>query len=88
MVEVADSSDGSVVVHTTALLKCRLCSFADLKFRWEKEGGNIPAMRAQQQGCTLIIRNISLNDAGNYTCVATSKSGGHLKQRIPLVVTG
>ena len=88
LLEVADSSDGSVIVHTTALLKCHLCSIAELPFRWEKDGGNIPAVRAEQKGCTLIIRNTSLSDTGNYTRVATSKSGGHLRQKIPLIVKG
>ena len=87
-VELSDSSGGSVVVHTTALLKCRLCSFADFTFRWDREGGNIAANRVKQKGCTLVIRNTTLGDTGNYTCIATSKSGGHLRQKISLIVIG
>ena len=35
-VEVADTSDGSVVAQTTALLKCRFCSFPDVTISWGK----------------------------------------------------
>jgi hypothetical protein len=81
------SFDGSVAVHTTAILKCRLCSFAGFSLRWEKEGGHIASERAEQTDCTLSIRNTTLGDTGNYTCVATSKSGDELRQKIPLKIT-
>jgi hypothetical protein len=85
---IVDSSDGSVVVHTTASLSCHLCTFAHLTVsRWEKEGGTIPVARAEKKGCTLIIRNTSLSDTGNYTCVVSSKAGAHIRQRIPLLIT-
>ena len=83
-----EDTDGSVVAHTTTRLKCllcSLCSFDEFTFSWEKEG----AMLAEQKDCTLIIRNVTLGDEGNYTCVATSKSGGEqLRQKIPLRVIG
>jgi hypothetical protein len=82
--ELGDSR--SVVAQTTARLQCLLCSLCALDeftFSWRKEG----AMLADQNDCTLTIEDVTLSDEGNYTCVATSKSGeGQLQQKIPLTV--
>ena len=37
---------------------------------WKKQGGQLPVGRSQQINGSLVIRNLTLNDKGNYICVA------------------
>lgn len=39
---------------------------------WRKEGGQLPVGRSQQNGGALVIRAITMNETGNYVCVATN----------------
>ena len=39
---------------------------------WKKQGGQLPVGRSQQINGTLEITDITLNDKGNYICVATN----------------
>ena len=38
---------------------------------WKNQGSQLPVRRSQQMNGTLILRGLTLNDAGNYICVAT-----------------
>ena len=38
---------------------------------WKKQGSQLPVGRSQQMNGTLILKSLTLNDAGNYICVAT-----------------
>ena len=38
---------------------------------WKNQGPQLPVGRSQQMNGTLILRGLTLNDAGNYICVAT-----------------
>ena len=39
---------------------------------WKKQGGQLPVVRSQQIKCSLVIRGITMNDKGNYICVAVN----------------
>ncbi|XP_062508828.1 peroxidasin homolog isoform X2 [Corticium candelabrum] len=77
---------GEAVVNTDALLKCRLCSLRGYSLTWQKIGGSLPAGRATQEGCTLIIKNTTLDDSGRYACIATKQTGEKLRHEVPFTV--
>ncbi|CAH3195779.1 unnamed protein product [Porites evermanni] len=39
---------------------------------WKKQGGQLPVVRSQQINGSLVIRGITMNDKGIYTCVAVN----------------
>ena len=39
---------------------------------WKKQGGQLPVVRSQQINGSLVIRGITMNDKGNYICVAVN----------------
>ena len=39
---------------------------------WKKQGAQLPAGRSQQINGTLAIKDVTMNDTGNYICVATN----------------
>ncbi|XP_062523403.1 hemicentin-2-like [Corticium candelabrum] len=77
---------GEAVVNTDALLKCHLCSIRGYSLTWEKIGGSLPAERTTQKGCTLIIKNTTLDDSGRYACIATKQTGEKLRHEVPFTV--
>ena len=56
----------------TLMLNCSASGDPQPVISWKKQGGQLPVGRSQQGNSQLIIRNLQLNDAGNYICVATS----------------
>ena len=56
----------------TLMLNCSASGDPQPVISWKKQGGQLPIGRSQQSNGQLIIRNLQLNDAGNYICVATS----------------
>ena len=39
---------------------------------WKKQGGQLPVVRSQQINGSLVIQGITMNDKGNYICVAVN----------------
>ena len=56
----------------TLTLNCSASGDPQPVISWKKQGGQLPVGRSQQSNGQLIIRNLQLNDAANYICVATS----------------
>ena len=56
----------------TLTLNCSASGDPQPVISWKKQGGQLPVGRSQQSNGQLIIRNLQLNDAGNYICVVTS----------------
>ena len=56
----------------TLTLNCSASGDPQPVISWKKQGGQLPIGRSQQSNGQLIIRNLQLNDAGNYICAATS----------------
>ena len=80
----------AVEYNKDAVLKCTLCGFKlpGFSFTWERASGEIAKNRAFTKDCTLVISKVTLQDAGNYTCVARFKSSAVLGETIPLCVKG
>ncbi|XP_062508018.1 immunoglobulin superfamily member 10-like isoform X2 [Corticium candelabrum] len=78
---------GFVAANSTAVLKCDLCTFSGLSFGWKSASVDLSNSRFEQRGCMLIIKNTTLSDTGNYTCIARSQSGVANRQNIPLTIT-
>ena len=55
----------------TLELNCTAAGDPTPVISWKKQGSQLPVGRSQQMNGTLILRGLTLNDAGNYICVAT-----------------
>ena len=80
-----------VVNGTDAYLKCKWCPLPGVSFVWERMGDDLPSNRTEKGNCSLVIKETTLEDTGNYTCIGRSKSTSSalvLKEQIPLVVRG
>ena len=53
-------------------LNCSATGDPDPVIRWIKQGGQLPVGRSQQINGSLLIRGITMNDKGNYICVAVN----------------
>ena len=56
----------------TVRLNCSASSDPRPVITWKKQGGQLPVVRSQQINGSLVIRDITMNDKGNYICVAAS----------------
>ena len=56
-------------------LKCSASGDPEPVIRWKRQGAQLPQGRSQQVNGTLVVNGTRLDDAGNYTCVATSAGG-------------
>ena len=56
----------------TVRLNCSASSDPPPVITWKKQGGQLPVVRSQQINGSLVIRDITMNDKGNYICVAAS----------------
>ena len=60
------------LLRGTLRINCRASGDPKPVIRWKKQGGQLPRRRSQQINGSLVIRDITINDKGNYICVATS----------------
>ena len=51
-------------------LNCSATGDPQPVIRWKKQGGQLPVGRSQQINGSLVITGITMNDKGNYICVA------------------
>ena len=56
----------------TLRINCRASGDPKPVITWKKHGEQLPVRRSQQINGSLVIRDITMNDKGNYICVATS----------------
>ena len=61
-----------VLLRGTLRINCRASGDPKQFMRWKKQGGQLPVGRSQQINGSLVIRDITMNDKGNYICVAAS----------------
>ena len=60
------------VVGGTLKLNCTATGNPQPMISWKKQGGQLPVGRSQQINGSLVIRDITMNDKGNYICMATN----------------
>ena len=60
------------VVGGTLQLNCTATGNPQPMISWKKQGGQLPVGRSQQINGSLVIRDITKNDKGNYICMATN----------------
>ena len=60
------------VVGGTLKLNCSATGNLQPMISWKKQGGQLPVGRSQQINGSLVIRDITKNDKGNYICMATN----------------
>mgnify|MGYP000185192079 CR=1 FL=1 len=53
-------------------LNCSAAGDPQPVISWKRQGSQLPVGRSQQIDGALVIRDVQKEDAGNYTCVATS----------------
>ena len=59
-------------IGTNMTLNCSATGDPQPVIRWKRQGSQLPVGRSQQIDGALVIRDVQREDAGNYTCVATS----------------
>ena len=59
-------------VGGTLKLNCSATGDPQPVISWKKQGGQLPVGRSQQVNGALVIRDMTMNDKGNYICVATN----------------
>ena len=58
-------------VGGSLILNCSATGDPQPVISWKKQGGQPPVGRGQQINSSLVIRSLTLNDKGNYICVAS-----------------
>ena len=60
------------ILGETLRLNCSATGDPQPVISWKRQEAQLPAGRNQQVNGTLIMKHITMNDTGNYICVATS----------------
>ena len=63
----------------TLMLNCSATGDPQPVIRWKRPGAKLPVGRSQQMNGVLVLRNITMKDAGYYICVATSAGVFHVE---------
>lgn len=61
-----------VLTGDNVTLDCSAAGDPKPTIRWTRQGGQLPLGRSHMLGEALIIREVKVEDTGNYTCIATS----------------
>ena len=69
-----------VLLRGTLRINCTASGDPKPVIRWKKQGGQLPVGRSEQINGSLLIRDITMNDKGIYSCVAIS--AGVLKAEV------
>ena len=59
-------------VGSILILNCSATGDPQPVLTWKKQGGQLPVGRTQQINGNLVIRSVTVNDKGIYSCVATN----------------
>jgi hypothetical protein len=90
--EVAEKPCAGIAVdiNKDAVFNCTLCRFKlpGVSFTWERAGSKIASHRAYMIDCTFVLSNVTLQDSGDYTCIATFRSSAVLRETTTLCVRG
>ena len=57
-------------VGGSLILNCSATGDPQPVISWKKQGGQLPVGQSQQINGSLVIRSLTVNDKGNYICVA------------------
>ncbi|CAH3018139.1 unnamed protein product [Porites evermanni] len=60
------------LVGAILILNCSATGDPQPVLTWKKQGGQLPVGRSQQINGNLVIRSVTVNDKGIYSCVATN----------------
>ena len=67
-------------------LKCSATGNPQPVISWKRQGAQLPVERSDVSKEALIINSVKLEDAGNYTCVATSAGVSSVEHRSRVVI--
>jgi len=67
-------------------LKCSATGDPQPVISWKRQGAQLPVGRSRVSKDALIINSVKLEDAGNYTCVATSVGVSSIEHRSRVVI--
>ena len=68
-------------------LQCSATGDPQPVITWRRQGAQLPVGRSHVSKEALVINSVKLEDAGNYTCVATSAGVSSVEHRSRVVIT-
>ena len=68
-------------------LQCSATGDPQPVITWKRQGGKLPVGRSHVSKEALIFNSVKQEDAGNYTCVATSAGVSSIEHRSQVVIT-
>ena len=68
-------------------LQCSATGDQQPVITWKRHGAQLPVGRSRVSKEALLINSVKLEDAGNYTCVATSAGVSSVEHRSQVVIT-
>jgi len=75
-----------VSLGSNLTLKCSATGDPQPVISWKRHGAQLPVGRSRVSKGALIINSVKLEDAGNYTCVATSAGVSSVEHRSRVVI--